>query len=463
MNISESNLATRTTSEAETTTSHEVQVLLSRTPRELGWKPSTVRTGLLDSSVQNLLIPGDGKDADTHCIVFPGLRGRKLLQVLKAATANPEEGHFSPNAVEADWSLYELKRRLTPDGGRSLLAQHTEDPVIGETMQQFGRDYVNRWREVTDYGEGGDGEIVLETAFELMIVDMRYFPEQFLMEACNDPEFDINLFVASSRNTIFEDFLTEHPDLERALGKIGKKPNWRVGPDARFEELDDSDREQWFGRYSEWLAKHPDQQSKAVERYFVQYGSNTLLDISESAVYAVHSRHDLEYFEIDCTFSPEAVFIQNKDALVIMGLEPTGDKARPYTIRSTDITVASDKNKRLLSPTVAWRAGVDPQTGEPTREFLTLDEINEKFGACLPGLELDDWLGVVALVGFMPTVQDRTPEKGHLRREGDEIRKKGGQEISVAQIPVYDNLPPVRRQILKDRDGVLASIEALAE
>jgi len=442
---------------------HKENIALDNTsPRKMGWRPSSDRTTLMDEplKLRTKSVPEGGT---IYLCKFRPIKGAWLGQTLAAATAAPDR-NVSSRAIRADWELFQDAHRekekidrgeLGPgeirDSNINLLDIHTADPSIGRSMKQFGVDYVNSWIGALDANN-----LALQKAFRpLILVDGRHFPEAYIRE---NEESHTHYSIGGKFS---------HPDLRYnyILQFLHSMPQFRKGASLEFER-------QEFLAFVEWLKTTfpgKDLLRSEAYSYIAKHDGTDLIDIFPfSSIYSTsvnvhrgdngsHSWISTDNEWPNYTITDKEIMLYEADTHVTILLEQIQDPARPFRITGRQI-VFSDTSK-ALSPAVAWHRTVDPYNGTVKRKFLTRDEINNNFASEFIGEVLDDWLGLVTLVGFLSRVREHTHSRLHLQGESEHVRKEGGQNIGAAQIPVYYNRPHKREQIARDPDGVLASIE----
>ncbi|HSX09886.1 MAG TPA: hypothetical protein VLF93_07050 [Candidatus Saccharimonadales bacterium] len=425
----------------------ETTFMSQLTPRELGWRPSSPKTGLMDSSMDVRMIPGkNGRDA-TYLVAFPPVKGDWMAQVLTAATSEPNHFIAIKLVIDPDMDLFERvrtdpdKRLFTGMTQAELLNMHKKDPVIGETMTYFGEHHEDKWRKALL-----DSDVVLRKAFrQIKFVDMDFFPDSAIEEASQDPKRYEKEWYSSNSYINYEAFLKS------------------VGRNTNVQDVYRKHTPEEFREYWNWVRTvvGPGEVQSFVSARLEDEG-NILVDVTSQEVSESHIWRENEKPSYTLSVDDETFSIQNDTTTAVLKLNATGDQARPYAIESQTILLDPTNNTNQLKPVVAWRQriGQDGQTVE--REFLTADEIQEQFGDVAQGEDLDDYLGIVALAGFQPSILRRVPKKMHLRQEREQTRKKGGQGMEATQIGVYHNLQERREEMLTDPDGVLGSVERLA-
>lgn len=438
-------------------------------PRSLGWQPSSVRTALIDEPLA-IRVREDPQGGTLYLCTFRPLKGEWLGQALSSATAEPDKP-VSSRVIRGDWTIYqdareeqeridrgELSDEKIKYGHAQLLRRHMTDPTIGRSMGRFGSRYVDRWITALDANNAA-----LQKAFRpLEIIDGRFFPEVYIHER------------EDTIDHIGAGFLHKDPTLSLAVpfrekyypDSYGK--NWRkFGPEEFFE-------------FAKWLEReYPDEHRlrSRVLPYITLFDRVDIIDTYPLDRYDRWS-FDLSYAYINgeensnyswissdherrwpgYTITDSEITLYEADTHALIHLERTDDRARPFRIVGQQVNFADTTH--ALSPAIAWRLRGDAASGGGSRELLTHAEMREYFPE-FGDKAFDDLLGLVTIVGFMPTVRSGTPAQMHLENEREVVRQEGGQYLSAAQIPVYYGLPDKREQIAQDSDGVLESIEAL--
>lgn len=443
----------------------ETKVLESTTPHRLGWTASTERTALIDEplEVRVKTLPSRGT---IFLCKFRPVKGEWLGQVLTAATVTPERDVFS-RGIRADWELFQDAHREQEqiDNGEfnpnvsefsyvDLLKRHTSDPSIGKSMKEFGADYVDLWVRALD-----DNNLALQKAFKpLIIVDGRHFPEAYIRE--NED--------SHRRESIGGEFYHNNPDYNLIRKFRHSVPQFRGGMYSEFGRKE-------FYAFIDWLkTTFPDKDRlrSAVYPHIVRWRETDLIDLFPFGrdyygnLVNVHNGNDGSHSWIsefnqwpNYTFTDEKIVLYGGDSQATIYLEQADDPARPFKITGRQVSFTNTTN--AISPAISWYQSVDSDNGTVRRKLLNRDQVNNRFAEEFPGEVLDPWLGLIAMVGFMPTVRAHTHSRLHLKDEGEEVRRRGGQDINAAQIPVYWNRPNKRKQITVDPDGVLASIEGM--